>query len=241
MDTVLITGAAGHVGFALTKKFFNEGWRVIATCLPQDRHAAFDVFAEQSQGRVRTFALDVTDPASIAAVAETLKDEAIDVLFNVAGLTVRSDLVFGQTDYALWDRHFAVNTKGPMRMCEAFAPHVIRSRRKVMMTISSRMGPKPAYGFVGYRATKSAVSQVMFQVGLALKDKGVIAAACHPGWVATTNNGNAGALTPDESAAMLYDVVVNLRPEDTCKFFDPDGTTLPLVTQQTTPKPYAMT
>lgn len=241
MDTVLITGAAGHVGFALTKKFFHEGWRVFATCLARDRTPAFDDFAAQSQGRVRTFDLDVTDPAGIAAVAAALKDEAIDVLFNVAGLTVRGDLKFGETDYAMWDRHFAVNTKGPMRMCEAFAPHVIRSRRKVMMTISSRMGPKPSYGFVGYRATKSAVSQVMYQVGLALKDQGVIAAACHPGWVATKNNDNKGALTPEQSAAMLYDVVVGLGPEDTCKFFDPDGSALPLVTQQTQPKPYAMT
>jgi|GEM_PF-2555232 len=241
MDTVLITGAAGHVGFALTQKFFNEGWRVFATCLARDRHAAFDEFAEHSQGRVRVFELDITDAGNIAAVAAALKDEPIDVLFNVAGLTVQGDLKFGETDYEMWDKHFAINTKGPMRICEAFAPHVIRSKRKVMMTISSRMGSKPNYGFVGYRATKSAVSQVMFQVGIALKDKGVIAAACHPGWVATKNNGGKGVLSPEQSAAMLYNVVVNLKPEDTCKFFDPDGTTLPLVTQQTEAKPYAMT
>jgi NAD(P)-dependent dehydrogenase (short-subunit alcohol dehydrogenase family) len=241
MDAVLITGAGGHVGLALTNKFFHEGWRVFATCLPKDRTAALIEAVEQSQGRIRLFDLDVTDAASIAAVAQALKDEPIDVLFNVAGLTVPGDLRFGETDYDMWDRHFAVNTKGPMRMCEAFAPHVIRSRRKVMMTISSRMGPKPNYGFVGYRATKSAVSQVMYQVGLALKDRGVIAAACHPGWVKTANNAHKGALTPEQSAAMLYDVVVNLRPEDTGKFFDPDGTTLPLVTQQKDPKPYAMT
>ncbi len=241
METVLITGAAGHVGFALTKKFFNEGWRVFATCLPHDRTPAFNEFAENSKGRVRVFELDITNAKNIADVAESVKTEPIDVLFNVAGLTVQSDLVFGQTDYELWDKHFAINTKGPMRMCEAFAPHVIRSQRKVMMTISSRMGSKPNYGFVGYRATKSAVSQVMFQVGIALKDKGVIAAACHPGWVKTKNNNDKGVLTPDQSAEMLYNVVINLRPEDTCKFFDPDGTTLPLVTQQTQPKPYAMT
>jgi NAD(P)-dependent dehydrogenase (short-subunit alcohol dehydrogenase family) len=241
MERVLITGAAGHVGFALTQKFFNEGWTVFATCLPQDRTPAFNEFAERSQGRVQVLALDITDAKNIAAVATTLKDQPIDVLFNVAGLTTHSDLVFGETDYELWDKHFAVNTKGPMHMCEAFAPHVIASKRKVMMTISSRMGAKPSYGFVGYRATKSAVSQVMFQVGLALRDKGVIAAACHPGWVKTKNNDNKGILTPEQSAAMLYNVVVNLKPEDTCKFFDPDGTTLPLVTQQTQAKPYAMT
>lgn len=241
MQSVLITGAGGHVGFALSKKFTAEGWHVFATCLPQDRTLELGALAEHSNGRVEIFELDVTDGDNISRIAENLKDRSIDVLFNVAGLTVRGDLIFGETDYDLWDKHFAINTVGPMRVCEAFAPHVLRSSRKVMMTILSRIGANPSYGFVGYRATKSAVSQVMFQVHLALRDQGVIACACHPGWVSTTNNDNKGALTPDESAAMLFDVVTNLKPEDGGKFFDPDGSTLPMVTQQFDQKPYGMT
>jgi NAD(P)-dependent dehydrogenase (short-subunit alcohol dehydrogenase family) len=240
LPSVLITGAGGHVGFALTNKFCSEGWTVYATCLPQDRSDSLVALADNSQGRVRIFDLDVTAPGDIAQVAEALKGKPIDVLFNVAGLTVHGDLEFGKTDYAMWDKHFAINTMGPMRMCEAFAPHVLDSEHKVMMTISSRVGANPKYGFVGYRATKSAVSQVMFQVHLALRDKGVIACACHPGWVATANNQNKGALTPDESAAMLFGVVTSLTPDDGGKFFDPDGTTLPLVTQQLDAKPYGM-
>lgn len=241
MPTVLITGAGGHVGFALTKKFLSEGWRVVATCLPQDRTKDLCSVADRSQGRATIHDLDVTSPEDISRVAQELNNSPIDILFNVAGLTVHGDLEFGKTDYAMWEKHFAINTVGPMRMCEAFAPHVLASQHKVMMTISSRVGANPNYGFVGYRATKSAVSQVMFQVHLALRDKGVIACACHPGWVATANNNNAGALTPDESAAMLFDVVTHLKPEDSGKFFDPDGSTLPLVTQQLDQKPYGMT
>lgn len=241
MPNVLITGAGGHVGFALCENFHREGWRVFATCLPQDRTPALESLATKSQSSVQIFEMDVTDGDSVTTVADTLKEEAIDVLFNVAGLTVHGDLVFGETDYPMWEKHFAINTVGPMRVCETFAPHVLRSSHKVMMTISSRMGANPSYGFVGYRATKSAVSQVMFQVHLALRDKGVIACACHPGWVSTSNNANKGILTPADSAAMLFDVVTNLKLEDSGKFFDPDGTTLPLVTQQLDQKPYGMT
>lgn len=240
MRSVLLTGAGGHVGFALTKKYWAEGWRVFATCLAQDRTPALENAAENSRGQIQIFDMDVTNAENIADVAQTLKDESIDVLFNVAGLTVHGDIEFGKTDYAMWDKHFAINTVGPMRTCEAFTPHVLRSERKVMMTISSRVGANPSYGFVGYRATKSAVSQVMFQVHLALKDQGVIACACHPGWVNTSNNGNKGILTPDQSAAMLFDVVDGLKPEDSGKFFDPDGTTLQIVTQQAEKKPYGM-
>lgn len=241
MPSVLLTGAGGHVGFALVKKFYDEGWHVFATCLPQDRTPDLEATAENSQGHIQIFDMDVTDAENIAGVAEALKDQSIDVLFNVAGLTVHGDLKFGETDYAMWDKHFAINTVGPMRVCEAFAPHVLRSKRKVMMTISSRVGANPSYGFVGYRATKSAVSQVMFQVHLALKEQGVIACACHPGWVSTSNNGNKGVLTPDQSAAMLFRVVDGLKSDDSGKFFDPDGTTLQMITQQLDQKPYGMT
>lgn len=241
MPNVLITGAGGHVGFALSEKFCDEGWTVYATCLAKDRSLELEALADRSQGKIHIYEMDVTDGDSIIRVARALETEPVDVLFNVAGLTVHGDLVFGETDYATWDKHFAINTAGPMRVCEAFAAHVLRSQHKVMMTISSRVGANPNYGFVGYRATKSAVSQVMFQVHLALRDRGVIACACHPGWVSTSNNGNTGALTPAQSAAMLFNVVTNLAPEDSGKFFDPDGTTLPLVTQQLDQKPYGMT
>ena len=241
MAAVLITGAAGHIGFALVRHYAAQGWRVYATCLAGDRTPAFESFVRAHAADVEAHDLDITDGAAIAALAQRLAGHSIDVLFNVAGVTTEADLVFGQTDYDLWDTYFAVNTKGPMRMCEAFAPHVCAGEKKVMVTISSRIGATPGYGFVGYRASKSAVSQIMFQVGLALRDQGVIAIACHPGWVITAANRGKGALTPEQSAAMLCDVVANLRPEDNGKFFDPDGTTLPLVTQQTAKKPYALT
>lgn len=241
MPNVILTGAGGHVGFALTKKFYAEGWRVFATCLPQDRTPELESAAKKSEGNIQIFEMDVTDADNIAAVANALESQSIDVLFNVAGLTVHGDLEFGKTDYAMWNKHFAINTVGPMRVCEAFESHVLKGDRKVMMTISSRIGANPKYGFVGYRATKSAVSQVMFQVHLALRERGIIACACHPGWVSTPNNGNKGALTPDQSAAMLFDLVDGLQPEDGGKFFDPDGTTLQMVTQQFDQKPYGMT
>lgn len=58
----------------------------------------------------------------------------------------------------------------------------------------------------------------------------------------TSAGGHVGfALAPAQSAAMLFDVVTTLKPGDGRKFFDPDGTTPPLVTQQLDQKPYGMT
>ncbi len=40
---------------------------------------------------------------------------------------------------------------------------------------------------------------------------------------------------------MLWQIITRLTMDDSGKFFDPDGTTLPMVTQQHDAKPYGMT
>ena len=45
---------------------------------------------------------------------------------------------FGHTDYAAWDLAFRTNVMGVMKMCEAFAPHVERGARKLIVNVSSR-------------------------------------------------------------------------------------------------------
>jgi NAD(P)-dependent dehydrogenase (short-subunit alcohol dehydrogenase family) len=126
-----------------------------------------------------------------------------------------------------------------MRMAEAFVEHVASSRRRVIFAIGSRVGPQPTFGYVGYRATKSALNQVIFQLSLALAPRGIACAVAHPGYVATRATGHRGAMTPAQSADALFRIVDRLDLAHTGCFFDPDGSTLPIVTQQRSAKPYA--
>jgi len=128
-----------------------------------------------------------------------------------------------------------------MLVSERLAANVAASGRKIILNISSRIGPGAGYGFVAYRASKTALNQVTRQVAYALKDKGVICIAVHPGWVQNHRTVGTAAWTPDQSVAALAAVVACLTPTDSGKFFDPDGSELPLVTQQLAPKPYGMT
>ena len=78
---VLITGAAGGLGRALTDAFLTAGWRVAAGQHHADVH--------QPTATLRPLKLDVTNAAQVkAAVAEvTAAWGRIDVLINNAGLT----------------------------------------------------------------------------------------------------------------------------------------------------------
>jgi NAD(P)-dependent dehydrogenase (short-subunit alcohol dehydrogenase family) len=182
MPTVFITGASRGVGAAELDA----------------------VGRGQAGSRIEKLPLDVGNFSAIEALAQKLTNRSIDVLLMNAAATGGVAEAFGATDYAAWDRYHRINTQAPMRLAECFAPHVAASQRKIMFAISSRVGARPLYGFVGYRASKSALNQVVFQLSLVLAARDIACACAHPGWVQTRATGNTGVLTPAESAGMLF-------------------------------------
>ncbi|HEY5612127.1 MAG TPA: SDR family NAD(P)-dependent oxidoreductase, partial [Lysobacter sp.] len=113
MKTVLITGANRGIGLALAQQFAARGDRVIAVC----RHAS-DALA--ATGAHVEAGIDVTDADAIAALAQRLGGERIDLLLLNAGIMARDAL--GQIDGAGFDamrRQFEVNALGPLRVAQA--------------------------------------------------------------------------------------------------------------------------
>jgi NAD(P)-dependent dehydrogenase (short-subunit alcohol dehydrogenase family) len=239
MPNVLITGSNRGLGLAFVRTALAEGWQVLATVRPTADVTALRALADEDRLSIHT--MDLMDFDTIDRLAETLKGTPIDVLLSNGAITGIKNTAFGETDYAVWADSMRGNAMAPMKLAEAMADHVAASALKTMFFISSRIGAKPNFGYVSYRSAKSALSQVVLQVALGLKDRGVIASCAHPGWVATNPATGAGALSPDESAQMLWQIITTLTLEDSGKFFDPDGTTLPIVTQQHEAKPYGMT
>ena len=246
MPTVLLTGAARGLGAALAQRFAMAGWRVLATCRnPHDAAELDQVLAElptvANVGSIVKMALDVSDFTAIEKLSQALRNEPIDVLLSNAAHTGGASGEFGRTDYAAWDRYHRVNSQAPMKLAESFVEQVAASERRIIFAVSSRVGPKPSFGFVGYRASKSALNQVVLQLSLALSSRGITCACAHPGWVQTRATGHQGALSARQSAALLFTVINQLEMSQTGGFFDPDGSRLPIVTQQLMVRDYAKT
>ena len=103
---------------------------------------------------LRVLALDITDPASIAAVAAEAGE--IDVLVNNAGFgaPVPIELTAAETARGL----FETNTLGTLAMTQAFLPQFRARRAGVIINVTSSVTLKvlPLVGI--YRASKAAVN-----------------------------------------------------------------------------------
>ena len=78
---------------------------------------------------VRPIAMDVTDLASVEAVARE-DDEPVDLLLNTAGIIGQGGDGPGEVNYAEWARVLDVNTMGPVRVLDAFADRLAAAGRR---------------------------------------------------------------------------------------------------------------
>ena len=84
--TVLITGANRGIGLELARQYADKGWNVIATSRHTAGDAALAALGEiaAKHPQVALEKLDVSDTASIRAVAAKYHDQPIDVVINNA-------------------------------------------------------------------------------------------------------------------------------------------------------------
>lgn len=229
MPTVLITGANRGLGLEFVRQYAQDGWRVHACARDPKAATALADLAGASSGRVQVHALDVADFAQIERLGQALRDEAIDLLLNNAGVYPR-DEDFGRLDYAGWERAFRVNTLAPIRMAEVFLEQVARSQRRLIVNITSLMGSigdNGSGGSYAYRSSKAALNMATKSMSIDLRDRGITAIVMHPGWVKTDMGGPGAPTEAPESVSGMRKVIERLTPADSGKFYDHEGDELP--------------
>ncbi len=231
MNTALITGANRGIGLEFCRQYAADGWRVLACCRYPEKSDELNKLASKNPGLITIYALDVADHVEIDRLAQVLAGEKIDLLINNAGIYPDSDKSgFGHTDYGEWMQAFRVNTMAPLKMAETFAAQIARGRQKTIVTITSKMGSiadNSGGGSYLYRSSKAALNMVVKSLSIDLKPFGIIAVVFHPGWVKTDMGGPNAMLSPGQSVSGMRQVISELVPADSGKFFGYDGQEIP--------------
>ena len=223
MPSVLITGANRGLGLEFTRQYAADGWRVFAAC--RDPAGARDLAAVE--GDVFAETLDVDDGPQVAALANKLSGQPIDVLINNAGIYGPKGVTRDTVVYDAWGQVFRTNAMSPLAVSAAFAANVAQGGQKKIITLSSIMGSiaeNDSSGDFIYRSSKAAVNAVMKSLAGDLKSEGITVAVLHPGWVRTDMGGPDAAIEAPESVTGMRAVIAGLKESDSGRFLNYDGT-----------------
>jgi NAD(P)-dependent dehydrogenase (short-subunit alcohol dehydrogenase family) len=169
---VLVTGANGGIGtHFVTEALARGAAKVYAT-------------ARTPRGwddeRVVPLALDVTNPASIAAVVAAAPD--VTVLINNAGTSISSPGILSHSDEEI-RANVEVNFLGPLFLARAYAPLLANRHGAAIIDVHSALSWYAVNGI--YSATKAAMWSTTNSLRLELLPVGVHVVGVHVGWVDT--------------------------------------------------------
>ena len=210
--TVLITGATAGFGAAIAKRLVADGHRVIATGRRVER---LEALAEEAQGHVLPFALDVTDAEAVAALPGSLPEgwREVDVLVNNAGLALGLDPAH-KADLAQWDKMIATNVTGLVHMTRALLPGMVERDRGHVVNLGSIAGSYPYPGGHIYGGTKAFVKQFTLNLKADLIGTFVRVTDIEPGLCGGTEFSEVRFAGDTDRAKKLYEGVESIQAED---------------------------
>ncbi|MDH5546938.1 MAG: SDR family oxidoreductase [Gammaproteobacteria bacterium] len=229
MTNILISGTSRGIGLEMVRQSAQRGWRVFACCRnPTDANELHDL-AASSAGKVSVHPLDMNNFEQIQALAKTI-EEPIDILVNNAGRYGSMQQRFNDVDVDDWIKTFRVNTIAPYQMVEAFIEHLERGERKLIATLTSKMGSIDDNGSGScyiYRSSKTALNAVVKSLSIDLKSRGITCTLHHPGWVKTEMGGPNAEISTAESVAKMFAIMDRVTIKNSGRFFDIDGSVIP--------------
>ncbi|MDB4942171.1 MAG: 3-hydroxy acid dehydrogenase / malonic semialdehyde reductase [Labilithrix sp.] len=210
---VFVTGASAGFGAAITRRFAQNGARVIAAARRRERLVA--LAAEYAAGVVVPLELDVTDAAAVqAAIAALPADLAdVDVLVNNAGLALGMEPA-QRADLGQWQRMIDTNCTGLAVVTHALLPGMVARGRGHVINIGSAAASYPYGGGNVYGATKAFVHQLSLNLRSDLHGTGVKVTCIEPGLVGGTEFSEVRFDGDQAKAASVYAGADALGPED---------------------------
>ncbi len=182
-NTILITGGGSGIGRGLAAAFHAMGNQVV---IAGRRKSALAETAAANPG-LKSFTVDMQDPASIRALAAKIVGEfpRLNVLINNAGIMRRENLLAQQSGLADAEAIVATNLLGPIRLTAALLPHLEKQPHAAIVNVSSGLAFLPMAVTPTYCATKAAIHSYTLSLRCQLRKTAIEVIELIPPYVQT--------------------------------------------------------
>ncbi len=224
----LVVGANRGIGLGVVKEFLAHGWDVIATARKPAEATDLNRLAADAPGRVTVAKLEMNDPADHDAFAASLAGKTIDIALVNAGVSGPGHRSANQVTEAEIGSLMYTNAIAPIRLARALAPHV-RAGSGVIAFTSSVMGSVAVNpgGHELYRASKAALNSLSRGLWGELSGRQLTLLSMHPGWVRTDMGGASAAVSVEDSAHGMVDVMMARQGQHQHAYVDYLGKEIP--------------
>ena len=153
-NTVLITGGASGIGFALAERFLQAGSEVIICGRRPEQLRA----AQEKHPQVKVRVCDVAKESDRLALCRWAVGEqpGLNVLVNNAGIQRRLQLAQPE-EWEHTRQEIAINFEAPVHLSTLLIPHLLKQQRPAILNVTSGLGFVPMARSPIYSATKAAL------------------------------------------------------------------------------------
>jgi NADP-dependent 3-hydroxy acid dehydrogenase YdfG len=183
---VFLTGASSGIGEALALAMAKRGATLGLLARRAELLKELAAECEQSGGKARYFAADVTDASAVAEAAKSLRNEfgKIDVLIANAGIGGNNSETRNLNPEAV-AKVININLLGAVNAVSAVLPAMLESKSGQLVAISSLAGFRGLPKSAAYSASKAGMTAFFESVRLDVQSKGVAVTIIQPGFIKT--------------------------------------------------------
>jgi NAD(P)-dependent dehydrogenase (short-subunit alcohol dehydrogenase family) len=224
---VLLIGGSRGLGFAIAAEYIDRGSEVVATVRGPERTALHDL-QDAAGATLEIEHLDIDEPEQVDGLRDRLGDRSFDLLFVNAGVTNGPEETPADVTTEEFTRLMVTNALSPMRVVETLGDLVDSSGTiAIMSSGQGSVANNERGGFEIYRASKSALNQLMRSYVARHRGEERTLLLMAPGWVKTDLGGPGASLTIEESIPNLVTTVDAQRGRSGLQYLDYLGRPIP--------------